>query len=330
MAQESRGTVLVALGANAGIAVAKLTVGLLSGSAVMLAEGAHSVADTANQGFLLASLNRGAQAPDATHPFGYGKERFFWSLLAAVGIFVAGGVFSLYEGAHSLLAAAGETPSFLLSYLVLGVALLLEGGSLVTALRQTSREAQEAGRGVLEHVRLSSDPTLKTVVSEDSAAVLGLLLAAGGLGLHQLTGSAAWDAVAAIAVGLLLVGVAFLLGRDTKELLIGEAAAPGTRVALYDALQAHPEVDRVVDLMTMMLGPRSLLVAARVDLAGTLSSDEIEVFSTRVEQELPRQVPGVSTVLLDATAATGPDATRADLLERRIDRLRRDERRRGR
>lgn len=322
MASESRGTVLLALSANAGIAVAKGAAGLLGGSSVMLAEAAHSLADTTNQVFLLTALKRGDRAADAVHPFGYGKERFFWSLLAAVGIFVAGGSFSLYEGVRGLLAPPEEDPRYLLSYVVLFIALLLEGSSLLKALRQTSKEAKEAGRGLLEHVRLSTDPTVKTVVSEDSAAVTGLLLAAAGLGLHELTGNAVWDSLAAIGVGLLLIVVAFLLGRDTKELLIGEAADGPTRLQLWQELVQAPEVDRVIDLMTMLLGPESLLVAVRVDLAADLDSQQVEEFSSQMDRRLRERVPAVRAVFLDATTARGDDLTRADALEREMQRLR--------
>jgi cation diffusion facilitator family transporter len=222
--EESTGTVIVALIANLAIAAAKITAGLIGGSSAMLAEGAHSVADTTNQVFLLTSLRLSKKAPDDTHPFGYGKERFFWSLLAAVGIFVSGAVFSIYEGVHGLLSGESEVPGYLLSYAVLLVSFVAEGTSWLKAVRQLRGEARAAGRGLIEHVRLSSDPTVKTVFSEDTAALIGLVLAALGLGLHQLTGQAYWDAGAAIAIGVLLAVVAYLLGRDTKEMLIGEAA----------------------------------------------------------------------------------------------------------
>jgi len=318
---ESRGTVLVALSANLAIAVAKVVAGALSGSSAMLAEAAHSTADTVNQLFLLAALRRGGKRPDPTHPFGYGKERFFWSLLAAVGIFVAGGVFSFYEGVHGLVSPE-EEPSYVLSYVVLGIAFVLESTSLVKALLQVREQARREGRGLWRQVRLTPDPTIKTVVSEDSAAVAGLLLAGGGLALHQLTGSAVWDSGAAIAIGVVLIVVAFLLGRDTKELLIGEAADPQTRVALYDDLVQRPEVERVVDLMTMLLGPDSLLVAIRADLSEELSSSAVEDFSTRLERELRERHERVSVVLLDATTATGEDAERAERLDRETARLR--------
>jgi cation diffusion facilitator family transporter len=179
---------------------------------------------------------------------------------------------------------------------------------------------------VIEHVRLSSDPTVKTVFSEDTAALVGLLLAALGLGLHQLTGQAFWDAGAAIAIGVLLAVVAYLLGRDTKELLIGEAAPEPVRRALTEELAAEPEVERVVEVRTMLVGPATLLVAARVDIAGDLRADEVEELTDRIERELKERHPEISEVYvavshrpaqvgastLEATSAstTDPSATR--------------------
>src|SRR5919205_956022 len=171
MASESRKTVLIALAANAGIGVVKLVAGLLSGSSAMLAEGAHSVADTTNQLFLLGSLRFAERKPDEQHPFGYGKERFVWTFMAAIFIFVAGSLFSLYEGISKLLSGgAGET-KFILTYAVLAFALVMEATSLIRALRQTKSDAGRARRPVSGYVRVSRDPTTKTVVFEDSAAV---------------------------------------------------------------------------------------------------------------------------------------------------------------
>jgi cation diffusion facilitator family transporter len=297
--EETTGTVLVALVANLVIAVAKIGAGLLGGSSAMLAEGAHSVADTTNQVFLLTAVRRSRRPPDETHPFGYGKERFFWSLLAAVGIFVSGGVFSVYQGVHALLSGHGEGEGhFLLSYAVLGVAFVAEAVSWLRALHQVRREAEARSRSLVDHVRLSPDPTVKTVLSEDSAALAGILLAAGGIGLHQLTGAAYWDGVAAIAVGLLLCYVAFVLGRDTKELLIGEAAEPELRQALREALASYPEVNAVVEVLTMWLGPESLLVAAKVDVVDTVDGAELEEATARIEADLRRRVPVITELFL--------------------------------
>jgi cation diffusion facilitator family transporter len=318
---ESTGTVTVALIANLAIAVAKITAGLIGGSTAMLAEGAHSVADTTNQVFLLISLQLSKKAADETHPFGYGKERFFWSLLAAVGIFVSGAVFSIYQGVHGLLSGESEVAGYLLSYGVLLVSFLAEGASWLKAVRQLRGEAREAERSMVEHVRLSSDPTVKTVFSEDTAALIGLVLAALGLGLHQLTGQAYWDAGAAIAIGVLLAVVAYVLGRDTKEMLIGEAAPAPVREGIRRELADHPEVDRVVEVRTMLLGPEALLVAARLDMDDGLSAAEVEDSTDAIAAELQKKFPQVREVYLDVTsrgsqqdgqvAATTPDPSSA-------------------
>jgi cation diffusion facilitator family transporter len=316
--EESTGTVLTALAANLAIAVAKITAGLIGGSSAMLAEGAHSVADTTNQVFLLVSLKLGRKAPDETHPFGYGKERFFWSLLAAVGIFVSGAVFSIYEGVHGLLEGEAEAAGYLLSYIVLAVSFVAEFTSWLKAVRQLQREAKEEERRLFQHVRLSSDPTVKTVFSEDTAALIGLVLAAAGLGLHQLTGNSYWDAAAAIAIGVLLAVVAYVLGRDTKEMLIGESAPARLRTEILDALDGHPEVERVVEIRTMLIGPNAVLVAARLDMDDDLGAAGVEDSTDRISAELQEQHPEVVEVYLDVAgrpgrqvAASTPDATSA-------------------
>jgi cation diffusion facilitator family transporter len=299
--QGERRTVLIALAANALIAVAKLVGGVSVGSAAMLAEGAHSIADTANQALMLVSLRLGERDADEQHPFGYGKERFFWTFLVAVMIFFAGAIFSLGEGVMRMFESREKAGAFWVSYLILGVAGFAEGVSFARALRQTRSGAREAGMGLLEFVRWSKEPTTKTVFSEDAAALAGLVLAFGGILLQQLTGSHRWDAGAAILIGLLLVGVAVSLGRDVKGLLIGEAARERDRSAIRAAVEARTEVDRLVDLRTMYVGPRSLLVAARIDLADGVDADRIERMAEEVDAELRRAVPDVSDVYLDPT-----------------------------
>jgi cation diffusion facilitator family transporter len=301
MASDSRKTVLVALGANAGIAVAKLIAGVASGSSAMLAESAHSIADTTNQLFLLGSLRFAEREPDEQHPFGYGKERFLWTFMAAIFIFVAGSLFSLYEGISKLIHGAGEETSFGLTYAVLALAFVLEGTSLLRALRQTRSDAHDTDRNVSGYVRVSRDPTTKTVVFEDSAAVVGVVFAAIGVGLHQLTGSAAPDAIAAILIGILLAVVAVGLWRDTRGLLIGEAALPEERQAIVDVLDRHEQVDDVVELMTMAMGPDSLLIAVRLDLADGLDSDDVERLASALEREIREAVPAANHVFIDPT-----------------------------
>jgi cation diffusion facilitator family transporter len=317
MAEESAGTVVLALTTNLVLAVAKTAAGVLSQSSSMISEAAHSWADTLNQVFLLASLRTSKRPPDPRHPFGYGKERFFWALLAAVGIFVTGGMFSVWEGV-GILRRGGQPltgADVALSYAVLALSMILEGTSLARAARQTRREARAAGRGFVEQVRRGNDPTVKTVLSEDGAAVTGVLLAAAGLGLHWVTGSAAYDASASIAIGLLLIWIAFALGKDTKDLLIGEAADPELRLDILGQVSGYPEVDAVLELMTMQLGPDQLLVAVKVDLADDTTGTGIEDVSTRIEEDLSARFPQVRHVFLDATRPRGAQRLVAEALD---------------
>jgi cation diffusion facilitator family transporter len=297
----ARRTVLVALAANASIAVAKLFAGLVSGSSAMLAETAHSVADTMNQVFLLYSLSIGEREPDAAHPFGYGKERFFWSFLAAVGIFVAGAGFSLFEGLSRIFGPETESGPYGIAYAVLAFAALAEGASLVRAWRHTRAEAGAQRQSHAHYVRASRDPTTKTVLFEDSAAVVGVVVAFAGVALHQATGNQVYDGVASVIIAVVLATVAVALGRDTRALLIGEAASPEERQAVTSIIEAHPAVDALLELLTMALAPDRLLVAARIDLADGLSADEIERASSDLDRELRERIPSVWQVFLDAT-----------------------------
>jgi cation diffusion facilitator family transporter len=295
-----RTTVLIALAANVAIALVKCAAGVISGSAAMLAEAAHSVADTSNQGFLLTSLKLGERGPDERHPFGHGKERFFWSFLAAVLIFLAGAVFSIGQGILELLRPEDVT-NYLLVYATLAFAFVAEGISLIRAVRQTRAEAREAEKGWVEHVRETTEPTSKTVVGEDTVAVVGVVIAAIGVGLHQATGNSVWDAAAAIAVGVMLVYVAFVLGRNFKELLIGAGAQPEDVERIREIVQSEPGVDELLDLRTMYVGPRSLLVALRADLADGIEADDVERLANDLDERLREAVPEVSEVFFDPT-----------------------------
>src|SRR3954449_7815979 len=190
--------------ANFGIAVAKGIAGALSGSAAMLSEAAHSVADTANQGLLLIAVHRSNKPADTRHPFGYGRERYFWTLLAAVGIFVGGGVFAVLQGVHELIDPGGEHGHYALIYAILGVAFVLEGTSWFQAVRQLRQDARRTDRPFRDQLWHTSDPAATTVFFEDSAALIGIVLAATGVALHQITGDRVWDALASICIGLLL------------------------------------------------------------------------------------------------------------------------------
>jgi cation diffusion facilitator family transporter len=297
---ESARTVLVAGGANLLIAAAKLVAGLASGSSAMLAEAAHSLGDTINQALLLTALRRSRRPADEQHPFGYGQARYFWSLLAAVGIFVLGAGFAAYEGVTALIDPR-ETGSPLWSLVVLAAAFVFEGASFLRAVWQLRREAAEADRSVSSHLRTEAEPALRAVVWEDGVALVGLLLAAAGLLLDEATGTQVWDAVASLAIAVLLVVVAYGLGRQNMEHLIGKAVAPDMQRGIADLIRGTDGVDGVLDLLTMRLAPDQVLVAARVDLASDFSPEELEEAADEVERRIREEFPEVRHVFLDPT-----------------------------
>lgn len=303
--RKTRITVLVALGANLVIAVAKAVGGLLAGSPALLSEAAHSVADSLNEVFLLAALRRSRRPADQRHPFGYGKERFFWSLLAAVGIFVMGGCFSFFQGIEALRSGAEESHSgYVAGLVVLGVALLAEGASLLRALHQVRGQGGSAAEGL-------RDPALRTVVAEDGTAVLGVTLAMIGMALHMVTGQVVWEAAASMGIGALLVYVAYRLGRDARDQLIGQAADPELSGRIRALLEAQPEIDSVESLLTMQLGLHSTLVAARVDLVPGLDSEEVEDVAVRIKRSVAHLIPEADQIFLDVTDARALAADRA-------------------
>jgi cation diffusion facilitator family transporter len=314
MAEKGHGgsfsTVLVAGAANLSIATAKIVAGALSGSSAMLAEGAHSVADTVNQVFLLTALSRSRKPADTRHPFGYGMERYFWSLLAAVGIFVLGAGFSILEGVRALLEPEPIT-DLLVAYVVLALSFVFEGVSWVKALLQLRREAGERQVSLLRHLFTTPDPTVKTVAFEDTAALLGILLAALGITLHALTDSGLWDGIASILIGLLLIGVAGALGAQSKRNLIGEALPAATRDGIRELIDESIGVDVLVELLTMRLGPDEVLVAARVDVENDASGADLERVADEVEQRVRERYPEIRHFFLDPTSATAaPDGRR--------------------
>jgi cation diffusion facilitator family transporter len=312
---ESTLTVLVALGANALIGVLKLVAGLLTGSAAMLAEAAHSVADTATEGLLLAALKRSDKPADRRHPFGYGQERFFWALIAAVSIFVSGAVFAIYEGISTIVGEGEEQTLIWVAYAVLGGSFLLEGVSWLQAVKQVRREAKAHEQSVPAFLRTTDDPTVKTVFFEDSAALIGLVLAVAGVGLHQLTGSSFFDGLASLLIGLLLAGVAFVLGRTNKALLIGRQADPRLVYAVRDHLAARDEVEHVVDLLTMMLGTDKVLVCARLDFDDALEAADLERACVEIDDDLREKFPDLDEIFLEPVPRSDP-GMRARVLER--------------
>ena len=327
---ESTLTVLVAMGANAGIGVLKLVAGFFTGSAAMYAEAAHSVADTATEVLLLTALKRSDRKPDRRHPFGYGKERFFWALIAAVSIFVSGAVFAAFEGIRTML---GEEQEQTLAWVGLRgprrSRSCSRATSWVQAVRQLRNEARRDETTPLAWLRQTDDPTVKTVFFEDSAALIGLLLAFAGVGLHQLTGSAFWDGLASVLIAVLLTAVAYILGGTNKGLLIGRQADGRTVYALRDALADRPEVEQVVDLLTMTLGTDQILLCARLDFDDALDAASLERACAAIDADLRDRFPDIAEIFVEPVPRTDK-AIRERVLERYgtagADRLRTGER----
>ncbi|MDQ1748468.1 MAG: hypothetical protein QOD07_2731 [Frankiaceae bacterium] len=301
--QDSTFTVVVAIFANLGIAIAKGVAGALSGSAAMVSEAAHSVADTMNEVLLLVAVRRSDRPADEHHPFGYGRERYFWTLLAAVGIFVGGGVFSVLQGVNELRAGGhGEGGHFTLTYVVLAVSFVLESVSWLQARAQLHADATKVGRTMRDQLWATTDPAATTVFFEDTAALAGLVVAGTGVALHEATHNAMWDGLASIAIGLLLTVVAVALGRENRSLIVGEAADPRLQEGVRALLEAHPEVDAVDELLTMVIGRGQVLVAARIDLDDDITAGQVEALAREMEREILAEHPFVRHFFLDITA----------------------------
>jgi cation diffusion facilitator family transporter len=295
-AGESRWTVIVALAINLLIAVAKTMAALLTGSSSLFAEAAHSVADSGNEALLLIALRRSSRPADETHPFGYGAERFYWSLLAAIGIFVAGGVTAIYEGIRHLNQPEPLVAP-LVAYGVLVISLALEATSWTTAFRQLRGEARGRRLSLGTYLRRTTDPTATTVFYEDSAAVIGIFFALAGVALHQVTQSAVPDAAASIAIGLLLVVVAVRLASRERELLTNQSASRAVVGAVRGALESAPEVESVPRLEVMIIGPRAALVTAEVRLADEPSGERVAQVLAGL-RDLVREQPLIAEVYL--------------------------------
>ena len=296
------GYLVVALGADLVIAIAKLIVGLLTASTAMLSEAAHSFADTTNQIFLLVGIRRSGEPADEAHPYGHGKEQVFWAFLAAVFIFVSGGFFSVYEGTNRLFSAEEHTSGFLWSYVVLGVSMVFSIVSMRAALKEVNTLARESGRTLPQYLRAIPNLPVKTSFYADIAAIIGLLIAAIGLLLVETTGNPRWDGAASIVIGLLLVVVALILGNEARDVLLGSSAPIDTRREIRDAIASFPEIDSIVTLLTMELGIESVLVTGRVDLRDGLTADDVERLLEDVNRKVREAVPEVRNMYLEPRA----------------------------
>lgn len=297
-------TVLIALGTNLLIALGKSAAAVVTGSASILAEAAHSWADTGNQVFLLVANRRSRKPADRAHPLGYGREAYVWSLLAALGVFVAGGAVSITHGVQQLFRAEPAT-DFVLGYVVLALSFALEGISFVRSARQAKPAAQLMERDLLEQVMATSDPTLRSVFAEDAAALVGVVIATAGLAAHQLTGSAIPDAVGSILVGVLLAMVAVILFDRNRRFLVGEEVDPRIRAAAIRALLNLPEVARVTYLRLEVVGPRTVSIIGDVDLTGDDTESHVAIRLRALEAKLNAS-PAVAGAVLSLAAPDEP------------------------
>ncbi|WP_236790570.1 cation diffusion facilitator family transporter [Amycolatopsis sp. GM8] len=312
-ASESTLTVVLAGAVNLVIAIMKAVAGVLTGSGALLSEAAHSVADTITEILLLTALRRSGKPADFAHPFGYGKERYFWSLLAAVSIFVSGAVFSFYEGFSTVFGEPEEQSRPIVGYIVLALSFVLEGVSWAQSMRQVRRESREQKRSISAYLRLVDDPAPKSVFFEDSAALVGLVLAFLGLLLHQLTGSSLYDGLASILIGVLLAVVAWSLGLTNLRLIIGRQADPVVVRGIRELLAGAPEIEAVVDLQTMLLGTDQILVCSRVDFDDSLTAADLERACVRLAGELQVAFSDVTEVFIEPVPRTDPELRAAVL-----------------
>jgi cation diffusion facilitator family transporter len=321
--------VVAALAANLGIALAKFVAFLVTGSASMLAEAVHSVADTGNETLLLIGRGRSRKARTAEHPFGFGRERYFYAFVVAVMLFTVGAVFSIYDGIHKIISP-GPLSSPVVAYVVLGLSMVLEGLSLRTAIGESN---EVRGRsGWREFVHVTKTPELPVVLLEDTAALVGLAFAFLGVLLSQLTHHDEWDGVGSVAVGLLLACAAFIVGYETKSLLIGEAATEEVSSQIVAALEGGPEGFRIIHLRTSHIGPETLLVAAKIGVDESLTARDLTAGINTAEGRIRAAVPIAETIYLEPDlyhpeAADGTDPS-VQVVRRSRSRLRRGARHR--
>jgi cation diffusion facilitator family transporter len=302
-------TVIAALAANLGIAVTKFVAFLITGSASMLAESVHSVADSGNQALLLVGRNRARQEETEEHQFGFGAERYFYAFIVAVVLFTVGAVFSVYEGVHRI-SHPEELSSPVLALVVLGIAAVLEGFSFRTAIRESN--LVRGRRAWFSFIRRAKAPELPTVLLEDFAALIGLGLALIGVTLTMITGNGRWDGVGSLGIGALLGCVAVILAIETKSLLIGESATVEVERAIVAALEEGPEVEQVIHLRTLHLGPDTLLVAAKIAVSREQSAAAVVSGIDQAERRVRAAVPIAEVIYLE------PDLyqeSRADLAD---------------
>lgn len=299
MAGGSKKAIYAALFGNLGIAIAKFIAAFLTGSTAMWAEAYHSASDTFNQVLLLIGLRTSTKAATERHPFGYGKEQFFWSFLVATMLFGLSGVLSLQQGASSILGGLHSIENANISYIILAISAAFEGNALRVAFvlfKQTieARGEKVTAKTLLEEFKESKDPSILTVMVEDSAALLGIGIAALGIFLSEVTGNTIYDAMSSLAIGVILMVFAFFLARENKGLLVGEAISRKDYRKIVGLVQEIPEVNRVVSMRTMHFSPHDVLVTMDVNLKDGLDTDRIEVVIDKIEHQVKQVLPYIT------------------------------------
>jgi len=288
--------VVAAFAANLGIAVIKFVAFLLTGSASMLAESVHSVADTGNQVLLFVGRGRSARPASEEHPFGFGRERYFYGFVVSVMLFTVGAAFSVYDGIHKIINPE-EIRSPLIAFVVLALSAVLEGFSLRTAIGEANKVRGDRNWGTF--IRRSKAPELPVVLLEDLAALIGLTFAFAGVALSVLTGDGRWDGIGSLAIGLLLATAAAILAVEMKSLLIGESASPEVQRMIVTALEGGPELARVIHMRTVHISPDSILVAAKVEVRDTGTTAQVATAIDTAERRVRSAVPIAKTIYLE-------------------------------
>ncbi|RYZ04170.1 MAG: cation diffusion facilitator family transporter [Myxococcales bacterium] len=289
--------VIAALLGNAGIALAKFVAAFISGSATMMAEAVHSLADTANQGFLLLGMKLSDKNTPDRYPLGRSKETYFWAFIVSLFLFFLGGVFAIYEGVHKLTSPPGETGSQLVPMIVLGVSLVMEGMSFRVAFREFNKS--RGRKGFLAALFESRDPTIPVVLLEDSGAVFGLLFAFAAVGITVITGDSRVDGVGSLVIGVLLCTIGVALARDTRSLLIGEGVTPEVRERVLQVAHGAPHVLQVRQLLSLHLGPESVLLALKVSFTAELDLPQLEVAINELEERIRQELPQMKKIFVE-------------------------------
>ena len=304
--KESARTILIALAANVVIAIAKLISGLISGSTALLAESAHSLADASNEVLLGVSLRRAARPADDLHPLGHGRERFLWAFLATIASFLVGGCFSVAIAIRQL-ARGDMTGNPTAAWIVLAVAFVGDGASLVQSVRQARNEAKEHGRNFWFHLMRSSDPTVRAVVVEDGAALIGIVIAALGLLLSHQLRSGRPDAIASLLIGLLMAATAFGLGRPLADFLVGKSLPPELLEQIRAVIASDKAVEEILSVQAVYTGPEEVIVAAKVRPAPQLTAEELSRAMDNLDHALRKASPFVADVYIDVTSHYASD-----------------------